>query len=327
MTTATNAVIQRRGAKTAFVTTRGFRDLLLIGRQDRPSLYDIDIVRTPPLVPRELCYGIGGRLDAEGREIEPLARGELAEAAADMRAKGVEAVAVVFLHAYANPAHEREAKAVLEQQLPGVVVSISTDILARVPRVRARQHDGPQRLPDAGHGRVPRRAIGPAARTRHRPRHRARQADHGDGGLRRVDDRGVGAGASGPHRPVGAGGRRRRRRALRGPGRGRHHHHHGHRRHQHRHQPDSQRPARDDAQCQDRPDPDPPPRHRHQRHRRGRRLDRLDRRRRGAARRPGQRRSRAGARLLRPGRHAADRHGRQSRARPARRRHAARPAI
>jgi len=128
MTTATNAVIQRRGAKTAFVTTRGFRDLLLIGRQDRPSLYDIDVVRTPPLVPRELCYGIGGRLDAEGREIEPLALGELAAAAADMRAKSVEAVAVVFLHAYANPAHEREAKAVLEQQLPGVVVSISTDI-------------------------------------------------------------------------------------------------------------------------------------------------------------------------------------------------------
>jgi N-methylhydantoinase A len=128
MTTATNAVIQRRGAKTAFVTTRGFRDLLLIGRQDRPSLYDIDVVRTPPLVPRELCYGIGGRLDAVGREIEPLARSELAEAAAHMRANGVEAVAVVFLHAYANPAHEREAKAVLEQQLPGVVVSISTDI-------------------------------------------------------------------------------------------------------------------------------------------------------------------------------------------------------
>ena len=129
MTTATNAVIQRRGAKTAFVTNRGFRDLLLIGRQDRPSLYDIDIVRTPPLVPRELCYGIGGRLDADGREIEPLATADLAEAAADMRARGVEAVAVVFLHAYANPVHERQAKAVLEQHLPGVVVCISTDIV------------------------------------------------------------------------------------------------------------------------------------------------------------------------------------------------------
>src|SRR5499426_3946675 len=115
MTTATNAVIQRSGAKTAFVTNHGFRDLLLIGRQDRPSLYDIGVVRTPPLVPRELCYGIGGRLDAGGREIAPLDEAALAEAAADMRARDVEAVAVAFLHAYANPAHERSAKGLLER--------------------------------------------------------------------------------------------------------------------------------------------------------------------------------------------------------------------
>jgi N-methylhydantoinase A len=129
MTTATNAVIQRSGAVTAFVTNRGFRDLLLIGRQDRPSLYDIDVVRTPPLVPRELCYGIAGRLDPAGREIEPLDRAELVEAAADMRARGVEAVAVAFLHSYADPAHERAAKAVLEQHLPGVAICISSDVL------------------------------------------------------------------------------------------------------------------------------------------------------------------------------------------------------
>ena len=129
MTTATNAVIQRSGAKTAFVTNRGFKDLLLIGRQDRPSLYDTGVVRAPPLVPSELCYGIAGRLDPDGREIAPLAEGELAEAAADMRARGVEAVAVAFLHAYANPAHERAAKAVLERHLPGVAVCLSSDIL------------------------------------------------------------------------------------------------------------------------------------------------------------------------------------------------------
>jgi N-methylhydantoinase A len=129
MTTATNAVIQRSGARTAFVTNRGFRDLLLIGRQDRPSLYDIDVVRTPPLVPRELCYGIAGRLDATGREIEALDRDRLRQAAADMRAKGVEAVAVAFLHAYANPAHEHDARALLAQHLPGVAICISSDIL------------------------------------------------------------------------------------------------------------------------------------------------------------------------------------------------------
>ncbi|HWE20230.1 MAG TPA: hydantoinase/oxoprolinase family protein [Hyphomicrobiaceae bacterium] len=129
MTTATNAVIQRTGARTAFVTNRGFKDLLLIGRQDRPSLYDTAVVRAPPLVPGELCYGIAGRLDPEGREVAPLDQGGLAEAAADMRARGVEAVAVAFLHAYANPAHELAARVVLERHLPGVAICLSSDIL------------------------------------------------------------------------------------------------------------------------------------------------------------------------------------------------------
>jgi N-methylhydantoinase A len=129
MTTATNAVIQRSGAVTAFVTNAGFRDLLLIGRQDRPSLYDIDVVRAPPLVPRELSYGIPGRLDPGGRELEPLDEGRLAEAAADMADRGVEAVAVAFLHAYANPVHELAAKALLQRHLPGVAVCISSDVL------------------------------------------------------------------------------------------------------------------------------------------------------------------------------------------------------
>jgi N-methylhydantoinase A len=128
MTTATNAVIQRTGAKTAFVTNRGFKDLLLIGRQDRPSLYDVDVVRAPPLVPRELCYGVAGRLDYRGQEIEPLDRAGLAEAAADMRARGVEAVAVTFLHAYANDTHERAAKEILTRLLPGIPVCISSEI-------------------------------------------------------------------------------------------------------------------------------------------------------------------------------------------------------
>src|SRR5262245_56992881 len=129
MTTATNAVIQRSGARTAFVTNRGFRDLLLIGRQDRPSLYDIDVVRAPPLVARDLTYGIAGRIDWQGLELEPLDAAQLVEAAADMRGRGVEAVAVAFLHAYANPAHERTAKALLERHLPDVAICISSDIL------------------------------------------------------------------------------------------------------------------------------------------------------------------------------------------------------
>ena len=69
MTTATNAVIQRRGARTAFITNEGFRDILLIGRQNRPSLYDLSVVRQEQIVPRERCYTVRGRMDAAGCEI------------------------------------------------------------------------------------------------------------------------------------------------------------------------------------------------------------------------------------------------------------------
>jgi N-methylhydantoinase A len=130
MTTATNAVIQRTGARTALVTNEGFRDLLLIGRQSRPSLYDLGVVRPEPLVPRDLCFTIPGRLDAQGKELVPLDRGALTSLAARLREAGVEAVAILFLHSYANPEHERLAKTVLSEALPGVVVCASTDVLA-----------------------------------------------------------------------------------------------------------------------------------------------------------------------------------------------------
>ena len=130
MTTATNAVIQRNGAVTAFVTNEGFRDLLLIGRQDRPSLFDINRIRPPQLVPRALCYTAAGRMDAQGREVTPLREADLIAAAADMARRGVQAVAITFLHSYANAAHERRAKAVLEQALPDVLVSCSVDVIA-----------------------------------------------------------------------------------------------------------------------------------------------------------------------------------------------------
>ena len=130
MTTTTNAVIQRKGARTAFITNSGFKDLLLIGRQDRPSLYDISAVRTPPLVPRELCFTVPGRLDAAGREVTPLDEQALARVGEQLAAAGVEAVAVMFLHAYANPAHEQRARDALARQLPGIVICASTDILA-----------------------------------------------------------------------------------------------------------------------------------------------------------------------------------------------------
>src|ERR1700761_7914105 len=130
MTTATNAVIQRTGGRTAFVTNEGFRDLLLIGRQTRPSLYDIRKTRPEPLVRREDCHTVRGRLDRDGNEVTPLDEAGLRAIAVRLAADKVEAVAVCLLHAYANPAHERRAQAILTECLPGVPVCISTDILA-----------------------------------------------------------------------------------------------------------------------------------------------------------------------------------------------------
>jgi N-methylhydantoinase A len=130
MTTATNAVIQRTGGRTAFITNDGFRDLLLIGRQNRPSLYDIRKTRPLPLVAREDCHTVRGRLDPAGREVTPLDEARLREIAERLRADRVAAVAICFLHAYANPAHEGRAKALLTDLLPGIAVCASTDILA-----------------------------------------------------------------------------------------------------------------------------------------------------------------------------------------------------
>src|SRR6476469_3717724 len=99
MTTATNAVIQRRGGRTAFVTNEGFRDILLIGRQDRPSLYDIRQTRPQPLVARENCHTVRGRLDPAGNEIAPLDEDGLLRIGERLHADGVSAVAICFLHA------------------------------------------------------------------------------------------------------------------------------------------------------------------------------------------------------------------------------------
>jgi N-methylhydantoinase A len=130
MTTATNALLQRSGGRIAFVTNEGFRDLLLIGRQNRPSLYDIRKTRPEPLVRREDCHTVRGRLDPAGNEVTPLDEDGLRRIAETLRRDRVGAVAVCFLHAYANPAHERRAGAILGAALPGVPVCISTEILA-----------------------------------------------------------------------------------------------------------------------------------------------------------------------------------------------------
>ena len=101
-TVATNALLERRGAKVALVTNAGFEDVIEIARQDRPSLYDPFLDRPEPLVPRAWRLGVVGRLDATGAEIEPVDPGTIDAVAGDAGA-----VAVCLLHADLNPAHER----------------------------------------------------------------------------------------------------------------------------------------------------------------------------------------------------------------------------
>ncbi len=127
-TLATNAVIERRGAKVGFVTTEGFRDTLEMAYEHRYDQYDLLVDKPRPLVPRFLRLPVRERIAADGRVLTPLDLAGLAEVAAVLRDEGVEAVAVGFLHAYANPAHEREAGEVLRVALPGVPVTLSSDI-------------------------------------------------------------------------------------------------------------------------------------------------------------------------------------------------------
>ena len=130
-TVATNAILEERGARTALLTTRGFRDVLELRRVRVPNLYEPLYERPPPLVPRQRRFEIGERTGPRGEVLRPLDEAEVRAAAERIRAAGVEAVAVCYLHSYANPAHERRTGGILREMLPGVFVSLSVDVLPR----------------------------------------------------------------------------------------------------------------------------------------------------------------------------------------------------
>jgi len=127
-TVATNALLERRGARTALVTTDGFRDVIEIARQTRPSLYDLTRRPPEPLVPRGLRFTVRERVDPDG-EAAPLDEAGLAETLEQLRNADVESVAVCFLFSFLDPAHERRAGELLREALPGVRVSLSSDVL------------------------------------------------------------------------------------------------------------------------------------------------------------------------------------------------------
>ncbi len=127
-TVATNAIIEGKVAATGFVTTDGFRDLLEIARQVRPSLYDLHFEKPPPLVPRYRCFGVPERLGPRGEVLRPLDEPAVRHVAERLRQEGVESVAVCLLHAHVNPAHERRVGEILRETLPGVSVSLSSEV-------------------------------------------------------------------------------------------------------------------------------------------------------------------------------------------------------
>ncbi len=128
-TVATNMVIERRGVPTGLVTTRGFRDVLAIGRQTRPSLYDYSVQKPAPLVQRYRRLEVDERLSATGEEIRALDEHALEILVKELIAGGAESIAVAFLHAYRNPAHEEQARRVIERVAPGMHVSVSHEVL------------------------------------------------------------------------------------------------------------------------------------------------------------------------------------------------------
>ena len=128
-TVATNTLLQRSGARTALVVTKGFRDVLHIGRQERPHLYDWRMQRPEPLVPRHLRFEIGERILYTGEVLTAIDDGDLEALVERVKAAGADAIAVCLLHSYANPEHEKTVGAALSAAMPDSVVVLSHEVL------------------------------------------------------------------------------------------------------------------------------------------------------------------------------------------------------
>jgi N-methylhydantoinase A len=131
-TVTTNATLTQTGAKCGLITTQGVRDALEMRRGVREEQYNNRYTNVPPLVKRYLRIGVGGRLDRMGREVEPLSLADVEAAIQLFQAEKVEAVAICFMNAFANPAHERQAAALVRAKLPGAYLTVSTDLLPSI---------------------------------------------------------------------------------------------------------------------------------------------------------------------------------------------------
>jgi N-methylhydantoinase A len=131
-TVATNAILENKGAKTALLTTKGFRDVLELRRIRMPRLYDLSYIKPEPLVPRHLRFEIDERLNPYGEVLKPLNIGDVRNAIKKIKDTNLEAVAVAFLHSYANPKHELIVGQMLREELPSHFISLSVEVLPEI---------------------------------------------------------------------------------------------------------------------------------------------------------------------------------------------------
>ena len=127
-TVATNAILERKGSRCGLIATRGFRDILELRRRDRPHLYGLT-GSYEPLIPRDLRCEVTERISAEGTVLTPLAEAEVIAVGERLAAEGVAAIVISFMNSYANPAHELQAKAILEERWPDLYVTASAEVL------------------------------------------------------------------------------------------------------------------------------------------------------------------------------------------------------
>ncbi len=132
-TLVVNAIIERKGAKTGLLTTKGFRDIIEARKEKRYDLYDLGMELPPPLVPRRLRLGVSERLDEEGQVKIPLDEDELIRSAESLLSSGVESLAICFLHSYRNSTHEIRAAEIIGRKFPSLPVSLSFQV---VPEIR-----------------------------------------------------------------------------------------------------------------------------------------------------------------------------------------------
>jgi N-methylhydantoinase A len=131
-TLATNAIIERRGARTALIATEGFRDVLDIANESRYDQYDLTIEKPQPLVPRSLRFTVPERVDVQGKVRLALDETAVVERVSALRDAGIEAVAICFMHSYVNPAHEERTAAILKKAMPGLSITLSSEVCPEI---------------------------------------------------------------------------------------------------------------------------------------------------------------------------------------------------